>query len=236
MDLTIPLKNYSHDSFLKEIRLSEITGIFSVICFYANPNIFFKKEEFLGLFRYGNNKLENMGEIEKLTMNAYYFNEIKEVTYYLYFDEENNILLAYTQANKSDMDQTLYRLIKRSIGTYYLPINFTALLKLTNYLVNRFDKMKITYFTALHHPKFKTRGMHRPDIRRTIIYYGDDGLKAIDEMKKYYGMLPRTIEYDVEEYGKYRVNNEGRFSFMSGHDSISSWEIFPLFFASLNAS
>lgn len=224
--MNIPRREYTHDSFLNEIRTSRISGTFNVICFYVNLTIYNEKEDFLPLFMHGNNKLENMGDIDMLTMNAFYYNMPKEVTYYLYFDKENSILLAYTQANRSDLDQTLYRVLKRSFGTYYLPINFTAFFKLTTYLENNFDRMKITYFSAFHHPKFKTRGLHRPDVRRSIQYYGDDGLKTIEEMKEYYGMLPRTIEYDIEEYGKYRVNNEGRFSFMSGHDNVPSWEIF----------
>jgi len=223
MELPLSDREFSYEDFIDEIRNTRISVNFNVLCYFVNFDVFENKEDFYNIFLRRNNKIESLGDIDKLIINL---PDGRETYYYLYFDYENSILLVYTIEKIQDIDDSIDYIIDHTRGTYYLPINFTSFLKTIQYLKNEYDQMCITFFTAFHHPKFRTKGLHRPEIRRSIRYNGQDGLDAFYEMRKYYGILPRTVEYDIKEYGKCRVNHKGRFTLNKKYDEIQSWELF----------
>ena len=214
MDLKINQDYYTHASFIAELQKRQVKN-FSVLYYYVNLEIYETNEEVLSIFTYRKDIIENYGEIDKISIflankDDDLDNDLddEKIIVYSYLDKINSIVIIYTLANSDEIDGILNRRFKRAFGTYYIPINFTAFMKLTSYLTRNHPSLIIPFFVTVHYPTFKTEGIHRKETRRTINYWGEDGLDTMKELKKYYGMLPKVIEYKIENYGTFLITNK----------------------------
>jgi len=225
MDLSFNQNYYTHASFINELRKQEVKN-FSLLYYYVNLEYYKTIEDLLSIFINKYNVIENYGDIYKISIIEDDKEDSEKIIIYLYFDKKNSIIIIYTLATSEQINALINRRIKRAYGTYHIPINFTAFMKLTSYLTKNYSKIKIPFFVSIHYPTFRTKGIHRKDVRRTINYWGEDGLESMNELKKYYGMLPKVIEYKIENFGTYLITNNGKFTLESMDDMHLSWELF----------
>lgn len=161
-----------------------------------------------------------MGEISRLSA-SYFDRELKEsnlATFYAYLNSETKLLLCFTDEKTEAIDQTLGVIADTSAGIYYMFISPRILADIRSQITEEFPHATCYYFTAKHLPQFVRKGETRPFVERTIVYYGDDALQALDEIQQYYGASPRIMRYRIPDLGNFEVKSSGYFTLISTDD------------------
>ncbi len=213
LTLNIPKRDYLVDDFINKIKVDRNIKDFKILCYFTRYDSWTKGvPNLIDLFSFYNISLETYGEITKLV--ASYTNEYKQiinVEYFAYLNPETRILYCITDAISEDIRRTLERMATKSIGFYYVPVLSSTFNIISDMLNNRYEKVRCTYFTAHHSPQYRIKGDIRSDVNRTIQYYGVDGFQCMEELKQFYGMMPRTIRYNVSGLSSYEISVKGRF-------------------------
>lgn len=137
--------------------------------------------------------------------------------FYLYYDEETGVTLFYTDQRKTkEIKYTVAKLLDGEPGLHYLYIGPGLFRDIRREIVRREEIPEITKFVAdrLEGSDYPCR--IRPDVQRTIQYYGDDGIEALEEMEENYGVRPRNITFNVPNKAKFRITRKGVFSLGRG--------------------
>lgn len=160
------------------------------------------------------NSLLNYGfllekEFGKLLLISKMLNE-KKIFFYVFFDDRNNVPLFLTTARKTDdIPETLLDYIDHSRDISNLWITPKVMKELKDDLIDEYEDLMITYFSAKRSPNFEITAEYRPEVARSIQYRGDDGKLALDELEFYYGVLPKIIEIKLSEGVWFRIDNKG---------------------------
>lgn len=140
---------------------------------------------------------------------------------YLSFDHARGLFFLYTDQRKSEeIDKALLKLLKNGNGLHYLYIGPRIIRDLCDGVRNEWESSKVTTFIAKRTPGTEIGARKRPDTNRTINYYGDDGMEALDEVEREYGVLPHTVELHIPTELRFRVNKEGVFTLKQGSMSV----------------
>jgi len=136
---------------------------------------------------------------------------------YLSFDDDKGVFFLYTDQRKNEeIDEELLRLLRDTDGVHYLYIGPRIIRDLCQEIGYEWESSKVTTFIAKRTPGTEIDAKRRPDTRRTINYYGDDGMEALGEVERDYGVLPHTVEIQIPTEIRFRVNKEGVFALKSG--------------------
>jgi len=172
------------------------------------------------IYDFINNLKKHGFEIEeyhgKLLLISKTINE-RKVPYYTFFDDRTNIHLFLTVARKTDdIPRTLLDYMKQSGYISNLWITPKIMRELKDRLVEEYDDLLITYFSAKRLPNSDIPAEFRPDVIRGIQYRGDDGKKALEEMEFYYGVLPKILEIRLPNGVSFRIDNKGIITLFRG--------------------
>ena len=158
--------------------------------------------------------VEDYGAIQK--MERQYGNK-NRIQFYFSFDEETGIILFYTDMRKTEeIENTLEVFLRETPGVHYLFVSPRVLQSIREEIVDEEPGAQITEFIAKRTERTETDAVFRPDFSRTINYYGDDGLEALREMERNYGVLPRIMEFSIPNGLQFRVTREGIFTLKEG--------------------
>ncbi|TKX85324.1 hypothetical protein EXE43_14175 [Halorubrum sp. SS5] len=136
---------------------------------------------------------------------------------YLSFDGETGVFFLYTDQRKNEeIDKVVLKLLRETDGIHYLYIGPRIIRNLCEDVQYEWDASKVTTFIAKRTPGTEIGANRRPDTNRTINYYGDDGMKALSEVERDYGVLPHTVEIKIPTKVRFRVNKEGVFAIKNG--------------------
>jgi hypothetical protein len=136
---------------------------------------------------------------------------------YLLFDENTGLFFLYTDQRKNkEIDDAVLKLLKQTDGVHYLYIGPRIIRNLCNEIQQSRDSSRVTMFIAKRTPGTEIGAKRRPDTSRTINYYGNDGMEALGEVERDYGVLPNTVEIQIPAEIRFRVNKEGVFALKSG--------------------
>lgn len=223
MALKISPRDYTFEEFLRAIRLVKLPlySRLKAVCYFTKYNYWDEGDlSLVTLFEKNNIVIEDYGEIKKI--NAHYYDRIKdahiEVVFYGRLDPRVKVLFCITIAGIDDINRTLNRVARDYSGFYYLPIGVATFERTSDFLIQSDSNTKCTYFSASHSPWSTIKGEVRSRIDRTAVYYGDDGFHSLDELKEFYGVLPKVMRYDVPSLGVYEIKNNGCISLSSVKD------------------
>src|SRR5207247_6521036 len=107
----------------------------------------------------------------------------------------DQVLKCFTTDKTDDVERALNDVVDAG-GLYYLWINPTAFEELKDKLLV-YPGTTITNFTSSRVPSTTLSSRIRPDIKRTVTYYGDDGEETLQELKYQYGVVPDVIRFRV---------------------------------------
>ena len=163
----------------------------------------------------GYHVIEELGAVKKI--EKWYDGRDKRSQFYMTFDDETGIVLFYTDMRKTEeIESTLEKFLRGTKGVHYLFVSPQILQTIREQIVEGEPAAQITEFVAKRTERTETEATYRPEFARIINYYGDDGLEALREMERNYGVLPRIMEFDVPGGLQFRVNREGVFKLVDG--------------------
>lgn len=138
----------------------------------------------------------------------------KDFYFFRYDDIENDIIYIVSDARKDKkFDKLILKNLKKIRGLSLLYMGPKELQDLKESIIEKFPDTVIPYFTGIHDPNWDQQSFHRKNYRRTIQYTGLDGAYSLDEIKYYYGILPRIIEFNLPNGIFFRIDLEGIFTF-----------------------
>jgi len=164
-------------------------------------------------------KIQQLGEIRKLT--CIYKDEETEqefpITFFCHLQSKTKLLLCFcfTDAPGNVVDKIINSLAKEP-GIYPLWIGPTAMEEIKKTIFSRFPYTKIMFFTAGRHEDSSYWGDMRPEFKRSIIYWGDDGAETLGEIKHYYGVFPRSMKFRIPDVGDFLISSQGGFTLSYG--------------------
>lgn len=159
--------------------------------------------------------VEELGAVKKI--EKWYDDGSKCAQFYMTFDDETGIVLFYSDMRKTEeIKNTLEKFLRLNQGIHYLFVSPQILQTIREQIIEGEPAAQITEFVAKRTERTETEATYRPEFARTINYYGDDGLEALREMERHYGVLPRIMEFDVPGGLQFRVNREGVFKLVNG--------------------
>jgi len=218
--LKIPQIEYSFEEFLNTLCKAEIISKkrLKLAGFLTNFRLWDEPEHTYDLTRiFLNRKVEikKLGDIRWL--RGHYWDSILNTfipaVFYAYLDSETGLLLIFTDDKMDAIREIIWRRIVEVIdGIYYLFISPEEFDKLSNKIYQDYPLSRCIRFNAMHTSQFRYRGETRPQIRRTIIYNGEDALEALDEMKHFYGVIPTLMQFKIPDLGTYSIRNNGCFT------------------------
>ena len=178
-----------------------------------------------GITKYSRNELEKKlqdfgfvidkkyGEVIKIKNTS----EEEVIEAYLLHEKNTGIIYVYTNYRKTEEIPKIQDFLKTDKETYYLFLKPKLLRELTHRLIEKFEDIKIVDFTARRSPETKFPAKIRPNVERTISYWGEDGRDALREMEYYYGILPDIVTFSIPELGKFRISSNGLFTYYKGN-------------------
>jgi hypothetical protein len=107
--------------------------------------------------------------------------------------------------------KTAEKIIKTTPNLWNLWIRPALFDTIENLILEKYPDEQITYFTASRRFSSLLPCQIRSDVDRSMQYWGKDGSETLREFKYYYGVLPRTVEYSMENI-TLRINTEGIFT------------------------
>lgn len=219
--MEIPFRNYSYYSFCKTlVENSEKFKNLKILCFNSYLKEWESREKIVtlsGIFRRHGFRLKRMGEIMGLetTYRDPETDKLIEVNYYAYLSPKDYVLRCFTTASSEAIQKTIEH-VSTEIGLYHLWMSPVAFDQIKNIILSRYPHAKITFFSAVRTPTLSYKGKIRPDVKRTIMYYGDDGKDTLEEFKYYYGVLPRTIQFHIPGLCDFQISARGAFTYNGG--------------------
>jgi len=223
--MKIPYREYTFESFVDQLLAQELPPFtrLKIACFLTDFSAW-DQEKFFSLEKlltsYGI-RIEKLGQIRRL-LSTYIEKETgneKLATFYAYLNPESKLLLCFTLERKWVIAQTIGQIAQTASGFYYFFIGPKTFELLKKKILEEHPFAKCVYFTAKYRPEFARKSEVRPETKKTIMYHGEDGLKALEELGSYYGVRPRVMHFRIPDIGTYEVKNDGCFTLWSTEDT-----------------
>jgi len=138
--------------------------------------------------------------------------------YYVYLDDTFPLFFT-TGTITEDLPQSIGNYITKKRNLSRLWISKYQMERLRKILVSDFSDLLMPEFTASRSPYSELPARRRPGRKRTIRYWGDDGLETYREMQHDYGVLPTNIKLEQPGLFKFVVKQKGIFTRHDGRIS-----------------
>lgn len=139
---------------------------------------------------------------------------------YVTHDRETGVVVFYTNFRKTEEIPKIKDFLKFNKKSYYLFFKPLLMKQITEELIDGYEDLVISEFTARRLPNSRFKSNIRPEYKRTISYWGSDGKETLLEFEYQYGVLPRKLEINIPEIIKFKIDEEGLFTFSSGNLNI----------------
>jgi hypothetical protein len=159
-------------------------------------------------------RIEKLGQIRKL-LAKYVDRETRKenlAVFYAYLDNQSKILLCFTLERSEVIKDTIGRIGEAEPGIYSLFISPRTFEFLMKAILEEYPFAKCIHFIAKYQPEYAMKSETRPEIRKTVIYHGEDGLKTLEELKTHYGVRPRSMRFKIPDIGTYEIGHDGCFT------------------------
>ncbi len=168
------------------------------------------------------NKIKEFGfEIRKKFGVVFYIKSVPDldelIEAYLVHDENTGLITIYSNYRKTEEIPKIQDFLRFDENSYYLFLKPKLLKEITYKLLNEFDNLEILDFVARRSFDSKLPAVMRPNYKRSVAYWGDDGRFALQEMEHYYGVLPNIVTFLIPDMVKFRVSSEGLFTYYFGN-------------------
>lgn len=135
----------------------------------------------------------------------------KGISHYVYLNGEFPIF--FTTARKTeDLPETIWNYLREEKEMSRMWIAKRQMENLRKNIVREHPEVIIPYFTGNRSRYSDVEAERRPGYKRTIQYYGKDGLSTFKEMKYQYGILPTNLQFEKANAFKFRVKQSGIFT------------------------
>ena len=137
---------------------------------------------------------------------------------YVTYDTDTGVVIFYTNYRKTREEEIpkIREFLGSNPNTYYLFLKPLLMKEIAEELMERYENLDITEFTARRLPNSRFQSQIRPKYERTISYWGSDGKEALRELGYQYGVLPSRFVVNIPETIKFKVADEGLFTFAAG--------------------
>jgi hypothetical protein len=139
----------------------------------------------------------------------------KTVPYYAYYDDHFPVFV--TTANiTEEMPPTIEKYLQSDsqLGRFWMSME--QMDKLRRHISHKYPELVIPFYTAKYYKHSGKSPRRRPDVDRTISYWGEDGKESYKEMRSKYGVAPTNIRFSRPGDFKFGVKSEGVFTHMNG--------------------
>ena len=225
--MRISEREHTFESFINELVLTgmEPKEPLRIVCYVTHEGSW--KEESKAFTSLNDILVSNgveireLGEIKQLVMH---YRNIKTdslvtITFFAFLHRDTGLLICFTNAAKYDVEQTLDKIVERTPGLYFAYISPPTLRKLENMIFEKHPTALITLFTAYRHQQSFLRCEIRPEYKRTIEYRGRDGARVLEELRDSYGILPRSIHFEIPSFAVYQIHNSGHLTITRGDET-----------------
>ncbi len=141
--------------------------------------------------------------------------KIKKLEFFCNLNEENGALQIFTFMPSNDLYH-IEKIINNTHGIHYLWISPKTLDEIKNKIIDTYSETSIIHFTAKRFDNMRERCEIRPGFKRSFRYGGEDGRDTLQELRKNYGVLPRTIHFKIPTVSEFKISFRGVFTFNNG--------------------
>jgi len=194
--------------FLESVDLDDLDGKLKII---GSISDFDNQDNFV-------NSLEDHFQLNEqngnlVNLSAQVSEDEERIPYYVYVDDTFPVFFTTGTLTK-EIPPTLqeYLLTRREMSRMWIAKR--QMERLRESLVSEHPYLLIPFFTGQRTKNVNIPANRRPDTKRTIVYYGDDGLETYREMKHQYGVLPSNIEFENPGGFNFRVKEQGIFTLL----------------------
>jgi hypothetical protein len=146
------------------------------------------------------------------------------IPYYVYVKE--NFPIFITTANITDeMPPTIEKYLQQDTNLGRFWISMERMEDLRKSLVSRHSDLIIPFFSGYRSRYSEQPAQKRPEYKRRMTYWADDGLETYKELKRNYGILPTNIQFERGNHFKFRMKQEGIFTHRGGSLK-EAWKLF----------
>lgn len=185
----------------------------------------YTEEEFLNLLRADGFELEDYGAITRIEKEYTQNGEEYTAGFYLYYhpgydgeDDEGGVVLLYTNQRKTkEIDHTVMELFEDAVGLYYLHVGPRLFQIIREEVLQEEEYAEIVEFVADRRKDSDKPARIRPEFKRTISYFGEDGWQTLREMEENYGVRPRYLKFNIPNDASFKIARDGVFSLSSGN-------------------
>jgi len=217
MELKKPINYNNFISSIEANALFERKKKWKILCLLTDLNDFSEIENDLKKFKYS---LKHYGDVLSLILTPKKKEETlpKKENFYGYIIRSNKLYFFFSKENKEDIEKYFVRhFLSRVKHIYYLWIQKSIIEDLIeDFEVKYKEELFISEFHSEREKHEFTKSYFRENVSRKVIYTGRDGLKALRELKYYYGIRPHIIDFDISSVCSFRVNKDGFFTYYSG--------------------
>jgi hypothetical protein len=215
MSFRPPSSTYRYSDFINYVKYWQgSTGLdLRIVCYVTNLDT----EELVQSLRKRRSNVRILGEVFEVT--SPYFKDEKELraTFYCYHDKAHGLVLAFTAESSEAVSKTLNEWVRRQPNVYYLWISPKNLIEIRDKIIGEHPNTIIPSFNAKRYPWNKFQNVIRGEYERSFEYHGDDGRFTLQELQSYYGILPTAMDFFVPKMAKFRMTNDGLFTFKEGN-------------------
>ena len=145
----------------------------------------------------------------------------EDFEFYLGPNWETGVACFYTNYRKTEEIRRFLMPMLRSSRLDRFVLYPTLLQKLLDQIFQDYPLGRMTQFTARTTPGSKTRFVKRPEEKRTVSYWGDDGRYTYPEMHELYGTaIVRAVVELPESSTKFKLSQEGVVAFCNGEPTV----------------
>jgi len=166
---------------------------------------------------------ERFGTIWRVRRISTLANQAEEnFEFYLAPDWENGIACFYTNFRKTEeIKRFLMPMIGKTPNIDSFVIYPSLIQRVLDQVFEEFPLGRIKEFTAKTTPGTAALSVKRPDIKRTMMYWGDDGIDTYPEMHDSYGTaIVRAVVELPESQTKFKLSHEGVIALCNGDPAV----------------
>jgi len=173
-----------------------------------------KIDFFKALQSFGFTIVRNLGSVRHMKFDS----DRDPLECYVTHDTDTGVVLFYTNYRKTREDEIpkIREFLGSDANTYYLFFKPRLMKEIAEELIDKYENLEITAFTARRLPNSRFESQIRPNYERTISYWGSDGREALQELGYQYGVLPSRFVVNIPGTIKFTVDDEGLFTFAVG--------------------
>lgn len=192
---------FSFESFLKDMS----TNIDRVFVGLGQRNwlkidLVTAKDDWQRLFEDYN--MEKRGDVYYLQMKA----NNRSVEYYVH-EIQDGLLMFFSLSRREEYNSTLKLFIKNTRGITNMWFPYKSFESTINFIRSHYIA-NIYSFTARRPYSSKYPAKIRGSAGRSVRYSGDDADQSLSELREAYGVLPTTVDFEIES-NKIRITNDG---------------------------